>query len=155
MSAYGDMTKAKAGLIYGLDYEIETKIVPSGVTFDFGDPVFVDEGDEDKAYKANSTDVSLKFYGIAVISQRSSVDAQGDYPEYDTLNVMTRGKVWVPTVSGLGDVANKAAYVANVVATTADYEKWTDSSSASYNSGCFFRTNPLNDLAVIEVKGIK
>lgn len=154
MGAYGNIEKAKAGLIYGLDYEIETRIVPSGTTFDFGDPVFVDEGDEEKGYKADSNNVSLKFFGIAVISQRSFVDSQGDYPEHDTMNVMTRGKVWVPVMSGVVNVANKGAYVEHDN-TDPDFELFTDDSSGTYNTGCFFRSNAENGLCVLEVKGIK
>lgn len=157
MAGYGNMEAAKAGLIYGLDYEIESKVVPSGVTFDFGDPVFIDEGSEEVVAKADSNDASLNFFGIAIVSQRSFDDAQGDYPAYDTINVMTRGKVWVPTVSGVSAIANKPAYVGNVIATTAAYEKWTDSNSATYDAGCFFRTNAdgVGGLAVIEVRGVK
>jgi len=155
MSAYGDMTVAKAGLIYGLDYEVESYVVPSGVTFDFGDPVFVDAGDENTAYKADSTDASLVFKGVAIISQRSFDSAQGDYPEYDSINVMVRGKVWVPVVSGVVSCANAKAYVANVIATTSDYEKFTTSDSNSYDCGHYFRTNATGGLAVLEVRGIK
>ena len=39
------------GMLYGLpaDRQIDTLVVPSGKSFDWGDPVFMDAGDADKA----------------------------------------------------------------------------------------------------------
>jgi hypothetical protein len=54
MAAYSYLSGARAGLVYGLNTEIETKIVASGVTVGFGDPVFVDEETEDVGYLGDS-----------------------------------------------------------------------------------------------------
>lgn len=154
MSAYGEMDHALAGLIYGLDYEVESLIAASGVTFEFGDPVFVDEEDESIAYEPDSTDASLHFAGIAIISQRSFADSEGEYPPYDTVNVLRKGKVWVTVASGITNCAQKAAYVINLTS-DADYKEFTSTSGSNYNCGCYFRSNADNGLAVLEVRGLK
>jgi len=155
MSAYGSIDQAKAGFVYGLDHNIETRVVPSGTTFAFGDPVFVDEGDEAKAYKADSNDASLKFLGVAIVSQRSFNDSQGEYVAYDTMNVLTRGEVYVTVPSGLSSIANKSAYVIDDQSND-DYEKFTTTAAGNYDCGCYFKSNPNSDnLVRIEVRGMK
>jgi hypothetical protein len=154
MGAYGSISNAKAGLIYGIDYNIETLIVASGDSFDFGDPVFVDEADAEKAHAGDNGDDSLKFAGVAVISQRSFADNQGDYPAYDVINVLREGKVWVTVPSGVSSTANKKAYVIHN-SSDGDYEKFTTTSGSNYDCGGYFRTNPTSNLAVVEVRGLK
>lgn len=157
MAAYGSQDSARAGLCYGVgDLEVETKVAASGVTFEFGEAVFVDSGVEDVAYAPDSTDTSLKFLGIAIISQQSYVDSEGNYPPYSSVNVLTEGEVYVQVASGLTTIANQPAYVLDVT-TDGQYQKFTTDSTAAdvYDIGCFFRSNASNGLARIEVRGLK
>ena len=152
MSAYGNLSKARAGLVYGLTSEIETKIVASGVTVEFGKPVFVDAGVEDYGYLGDSTDASLLFLGVAVISQRSFVASEGEYPAYDSMNVLTEGEVWVPAASGV--TANAAAYVVNVT-TSDDYGKFGISTTSGIYATAvgYFRSNADGGLVLVELSG--
>lgn len=158
MAAYSYLSGARAGLVYGLNTEIETKIVGSGVTVDFGDPVFVDEAVEDTGYLGDSTDSSLKFLGVAIISQRSFVTSEGEYPAYDAMNVLTEGEVWVPVASGVTACANKAAYAVNVT-TADDYNKFGISTTSGIYATAvgYFRSNPNSEsLALVQLSsGLK
>lgn len=152
--AYGSISAAKPGLIYGLKYEVETKLVGSGGEFAFGDPVFVDQADEDTAYPGDSTDVSLAFLGVAIITQKSTIDEAGGYAEYESMNVLTRGRVWVTVPDVITDIANMPAYVI-VDQTDPDYGKFTSVSLGNYPTGGYFRTNPnAGHLAVVELNGL-
>lgn len=158
MSAYGTIDVAKAGMILGLNDNagIETLIVSSGSEFNYGDPVFVDQGDDsDIAYNGDSNDASLVFAGVAIVSQISTVDSVGKYEAYDAVNVLRAGKVWVNVASGQSAISNKAAYVVHDT-TSDDYEDFTATSGSNYASGCYFRSNPTSDwLAILEVRGLK
>lgn len=157
MGAYGNQDHAIAGLMYGhMDGVIASRVVASGVTaIPFGSAVFAKQGIEDKAFLGDKDDATLVFAGVAIISQRSFRETQGTYPQYDSLNVMERGKVWVATASGVSLCDNKAAYVIDDVA-DAEYGKFTATSGANtYDIGCYFRSNPDNNLAVLEVRGLK
>ena len=157
MSAYGNLTKARAGLVYGLNTEIETKIVFSGAAAQFGDAVFVDAGDEDIGYPGASTDTSLKFLGVAVISQRSFVGSEDEYPAYDSMNVLTEGQVWVTTVSGISAVANAAAYVVDLK-TNGEYGNYGISTTSGIYSTAigYFRSNVDGGLALVQLSdGLK
>lgn len=156
MAAYGSIDTAKAGMIDGLIYEIESLTVQDGETFDFGDPVFVQEGDEVNAHQGDNGSFDLVFAGIAVISQRSFVDNEGDYPEYDRLNCLSKGRAWAKVVSGLSGIANQAAYVVDD-ATSDDYGLFTNVDT-NYPTGGFFRSEPVevgdDELAIVEVRGL-
>ena len=153
MAAYGSIDEALAGLIYGLVYENETRSVQDGDEFDFGDPVFTDEGDETNAYPGDTNDESLVFQGVALRSQRSFVESEGAYTEYDAMNVMIRGMVWVEVPEDEGNVAHMPVYVI-VDQTDSDYNKFTHVATNNYPTGAFFETNPNTDnLAVIRLNG--
>jgi hypothetical protein len=146
----------RAGTLFGPMLWAENKVVPSGVTFEFGDPVFVDEGDETKAYEPDSTDASLHFLGVAPISHRCYKDSVEQYVEYQEMNVLTKGKIYVHVASGVTGCANKPAYVVDLVS-DGDYKKFTTTSSANtFDIGGYFRSNPNADgLAVVELRGVK
>ena len=152
MAAYGNIDAARAGLVYGLDIIVETKIVPSGVTVDFGDAIFVDAGEEDYGYLGDSGESDYKFLGVAMVSQRSFVDSEGEYPEYDAMNVLIEGEIYVTIASGLTSIANSAAYV--IDDTTDDqYGAFTTSSSGTYGPVGYFRSNVSSSLARLQVAG--
>lgn len=144
---------ARAGLAFGIEYDAEAKVVPSGVSFGFGEPVFVDAGDEDTGYAGDSNDASLKFLGITMISHVSYRDSDEEYVAYSDMNVMTKGVIYVPVVSGVVNCANLPAYVIDDQA-SADYNKFTTSSSNNYDIGAYFRSNANADgLALVELVG--
>jgi hypothetical protein len=159
MAAYGNQDAARAGLVYGSNNSnVETLIAASGVTFEFGEAVMVDTGVEDVGYAPDSTDASLKFAGIAIISQRSYTDSEGNYPPYSLLNVLSEGMVYVQTASGISaSTANQAAYVCDDKGSATNYQKFTTDSSAGniYDIGCYFRSNVDGGLALLEVRGLK
>lgn len=146
---------ARAGLAFGIDYEAEAKVVASGVTFEFGNPVCVDAGVEDVAYAPDSTDASLKFLGVAMISHRCYKDSEEQYIAFQEINVMTEGEIYVPVASGISNCANQAAYLVHNKS-SADYGKFTTSNSSTYDIGGYFRSNANADgLARLELRGLK
>jgi hypothetical protein len=146
---------ARAGLMFGIDYDAETLVVPSGLVFEFGDPVFVDAGVEEYAFYPLSTDASLKFLGVAPISHRCYKDSVEQYIAYQDMNVVTLGTIWVPVASGISACANQAAYVVDL-ASDGNYKKFTTTNSAdTYATGAYFRSNANTDgLALVELRGL-
>ena len=155
MASYGSMDKRRVGTLNGLDGNlIESKI--ANVEIDFGKGVFYKVGDEDKAYLADSLDATLVFAGVASISQRSYGSTVGSYIAGDQVNVLREGEIWVQCTANNASIAGKPVYLANVVATTATYGKFTDASAGAYATGAYFKTNSdANGLALIEVRGLK
>lgn len=146
---------ARAGLVFGIETDVEAKVVASGTTFEYGEPVFVDEGVEDVAYAGDSNDASLKFLGVAMISHRSYKDSEEQYVAFQEMNVLTEGEIYVPVASGITATANKPAYVVDDQA-SGDYNKFTTSNSGTYAIGGYFRSNPNADgLARVELRGLK
>lgn len=144
---------ARAGLAFGIEYDAEAKVVPSGVSFGFGEPVFVDAGDEETGYPGDSNDASLKFLGVTMISHVSYRDSDEEYPAYQDMNVMTKGMIYVPVASGITNCANQAAYIVDDQA-SGDYNKFTTSNSGTYDIGAYFRSNANADgLALVELAG--
>jgi hypothetical protein len=154
MAAYGLQDNDVAGAIFGTEMDIETKVVPSGVTFAFGSAVFVDAGDEEKAYVPDSTDGSLKFLGVAPISHRSYDGAEDVYVAFQDMNVLTKGQIYVTVASGLSAIANATAYVIDDL-NDAQYGKFTTlNSAATYAIGGYFRSNVADGLARVELRGL-
>jgi hypothetical protein len=154
MANYGEQDAGIAGSLFGTDYNIETKVVPSGLTFEFGDPVFVDAGDENTAYAPDSGDASLLFLGAAVVSHRSYKDSEDKYVEYQDMNVVDRGEVYVAVASGIINCANAPAYVTHGKV-DANYKRFTTSSNGTYATGGYFRSNAANGIARVELRGLK
>ena len=154
--AYEGIELATPGLIDGLNKEIETFIVQEDDTFDFGDPVFAEEGGGNLAELGDDSNSALVFAGVAIISQRSFVESQSEYPEFDSVNVLSKGRVWVKVVEGLSGITNKPAYVI-VDSADGDYGEFTDVDS-NYGTGGWFRSEPItvgsDTLAIIEVQGL-
>jgi hypothetical protein len=112
-----------------------------------------------QATVADTYATSFKFGGVAVISQRSFVDSTGEYPATDMVNVLTEGEIWVSVPDGTTGTANQIAYViAN--SDNANYKKFTATATNNYDSGCYFKSNPIavgtgKTFAKVEVRGIK
>lgn len=158
MAQYGDLDKVRAGTLDGLDHNFESRV--ASVAVQFGDPVMYDAGNETTCYAPDSTDVSLVFGGVAVLSHRSFVDSEGEYPVEDMVSVCTDGEIWVRVPDGLSGCANKVAYVIDLLADV-DYKKFTATSGANtYDAGCVFKSNPISlgtgkTYARVEVRGLK
>ena len=159
MSAYDSIDYAKAGLMDGLDRTISTLAVQPADSFDFGDPTFMEEGEPELAELGDNSNANLVFAGVAVISHRSDVETQGEYPEYDAMNVLERGRVWVksPDAEAALGIAGKSAYVVDLP-TDADYGKFS-SIDTWYGSVGLFRSNPTlvgsDYLAIVELHGVQ
>lgn len=156
MAEYGLMDVAKPGLTDGLQRNVRTLAVQEGDAFNFGDPVFVEEGDEVNAFVGDNANAVLKFAGVAIISHRATKDTQDEYSEFDALNCLEAGDVWVKVPSGLTIVAQTPAYVVDDPA-DADYGLFTNVEGTNFPTGGHFRTNPItvgsDTLAVLRVAG--
>jgi hypothetical protein len=144
---------ARAGMVFGVMTDVENLVVPSGVVFEFGEAVFVDTGDEETAYKPDSTDASLVFAGVSIINHRCTRDTEEQYLGFREMDVLTVGQVYVPVASGIANVncANKKAYVTHGIV-DANYKKFTISSNGTYDIGAYFRSNVNADgLARVEL----
>ena len=150
MAAYGNLDPAKAGMFLGLTQNIES--IVADVDFEFGDPVFVDEG-ANLGVAPDSTDASLKFAGVAAISQRSYVDSEGKYIAGDLVNVARGDKIYVPVIAGETGLTNKAAYIENDT-TSPNYKKFTAVTVGNYATGGFFRSEIINGVALVELRGL-
>lgn len=145
------LDEMRAGTIFGPVLRAEAKVVPSGVTFEFGDPVFVDAANENQAFEPDSTDTSLHFLGVAILSH----NADNKYVEYQDMSVLGKGEIYVHVASGIVNCANQPAYVGNLIGDAA-YKKFTTSSSNAFDIGGYFRSNANADgIARVEVRGVK
>lgn len=103
---------------------------------------------------------TLVFGGVAIVSHRefwdgaTGTDVSGIYPTLDMVNSLNDGEVWVKVPDAASNTANKPAYVI-LNTESADYGKFTTTSTNNYDCGCYFKSNPLNKLAKVEVRGIK
>lgn len=145
MAAYGTMDSALLGNLYGFDNDIESYPASADVTP--GRPVYQTPGTPTTVHPTYvQGDV---FVGIAVTSQRANIADVGTYKQYEVVNVLTRGKVWVQVAAAVS-TAPVAGY-----ATSAGLFSIT--ASGNYNVGAMFRTNQatISGLAVLEVTGPK
>lgn len=143
MAAYGTMDSAILGLLYGFDNDIESYPCSADVTP--GRPVYQTPGTPTTVHPTYvNGDV---FVGIAVASQRANVADVGTYKQYEVVNVLTNGKIWVQVAAAVS-TAPVAAY-----ATAAGLFSVT--ASGNYNVNAMFRTNQatVSGLAVLEVNG--
>jgi hypothetical protein len=146
---------ARAGMVFGLVTDVENMTVPSGVTFEFGEAVFVDEGNETDAFKPDSTDTSLKFLGISMLNHRCTKESEEQYLEYREMDVLVEGEIYVPVASGITNCANQLAYVVDATGST-EYKEFTTVNNANtYAIGGYFRSNVNADgLARVELRGL-
>ena len=155
--AYGLMDHAKPGLVNGLQRDVRTLAVQEDNSFDFGDPIFVRTGDEENAYVANNADATLHFAGVAILSHRSTKDSQDEYSEFDAMNCLVGGEVWVKVPSNLTNVANTPAYVIDDP-TDDHYGMFTNVEGTNFPSSARFVSNPItvgdDTLALIRVAGV-
>jgi hypothetical protein len=158
MAEYGLMDVARPGLTDGLQRNVRTLAVQEGDGFEFGDPIFVAVGDEVNAYVGDNANADLLFAGVAIISHRSSVVEQGEYEEYDAMNCLEAGDVWVRVPSDVSDLAHSRAYVIDDP-TDEHYGYFTNVEGTNFLTGGYFRTGPVvvgdDSLAILRVAGVR
>lgn len=158
MAQYGKLDAVRAGMLDGLEHGYESRVADAVIQF--GDPVMYDVGDEKTAYAPDSTDTSLKFGGVAVLSQRAYIDSKGEYPIGDQVSVCNEGEIWVRVPDALTGCANKPAHVIDLIS-DGDYKKFTDTAGANtYDNVAVFKGNPISlgtglTFARIAVSGVK
>lgn len=141
MAEYGRPDEAILGLPYGLDFLVES--YPASEDITPGRPVYQTPGTPSSCkgtYAAGDV-----FIGVAINRQYSDNDSVGTYKQYDVVNVLKKGSIWVQ-VSAAVSTAPAAAY-----ATSAGL--FTATASGNYNVGAMFRTNQatVSGLAVVEI----
>jgi hypothetical protein len=145
MAAYGTMDAAILGMPYGLDFKVES--YPAEANMTPGRPVYQTPGSPDKVHTTYASgDV---FIGIALFEQRGSKTTVGYYEQYDVVNVLTEGFVYVQAAAAVSG-APVAAY--------ADSSGlFSPTASGNYDVGCMFRANQttVSGLVLIEVNGPK
>lgn len=147
MAAYGTMDSAILGLPYGLADDCQFESYPAAADITPGRPVYQTPGTVTSVHSTYAGgDV---FVGIAVANQMSHIADVGTYKQYDVVNIMTKGKIWVQVAA--------AVSTAPVAAYANSSGLFTTTASGNYNGGCMFRTNQatVSGLAVVEVNGIK
>jgi len=145
MAAYGDMDAAILGLPYGLDFTVES--FPAAADITAGRPVYQTPGTPGTVKPTYAGgDV---FVGIAMFDQRADVATVGTYAQYDVVNVMTRGQVYVQAAAAVS-TAPAAAYANSS-------GLFSPTASGNYNGGCMFRGNQatVSGLVLVEINGAK
>ncbi len=87
------------------------------------------------------------FAGVSAFTQTSHKDSRGVYSAKDTVNVLEKGKIWVEVKEGVSTADGMKAYV------TSD-GFFTTESDNNVEVG-YFRSNVNNNLALVEIRGIK
>ncbi len=128
-----------------------TKMITIAGDSDVSAEIAVTGGASQATFVATATN-GMKFVGVAVHEERAYREGTGYYAKNTAVNVMTHGKIYVE-VADSADVADKKA--AYVVLSGEDKGKFTDEASGNYDTGCVFRSDEQNGLALIEVNGLK
>lgn len=95
-----------------------------------------------------------KFLGIAGFNQRGGRDfgaGNSAYQKNDMVNIISKGQRWVLVAATVED--KEAAYI--IYAPGDTQGQFTNVSTDNYDFGAYFRSNSSNDMAIIEVNGLK
>lgn len=95
-------------------------------------------------------DTWAKFMGVIAKSNTSLNGSVGTYNTGDAVNVLQDGFIYVGVSVAVED--KQPAYVIYAVTNRG---KFTNSSSGTYDCGCYFRSNRANNMALLEVRGLK
>ena len=91
------------------------------------------------------------FHGVALYVNKSTVDATGGYIADESINVLSKGFVWVYASGAVN--AGEKAYV--IYQTSATRGQFTNSSSSTYPVNGYFRSNTSGaGLVLVELFGI-
>lgn len=141
MAAYGRMDSAILGLPYGLELEVES--YPASADITPGRPVYQTPGTPTTCkgtYAAGDV-----FLGIAINRQSSNIADVGTYKQYEVVNILKKGSIWVQVATAVSG-APVAAYANSG-------GLFTTTASGNYNVGSLFRTNQtsVSGLALVEL----
>jgi len=141
MAQYGRPDEAILGLPYGLDFLVES--YPASEDITPGRPVYQTPGTPSSC--KGTYDSGDVFIGVAINRQYSDNDSVGTYKQYDVVNVLKKGSIWVQ----VADAVSTAPAAAH--ATSAGL--FSATTSGNYNVGAMFRTNQatVSGLAVVEI----
>ena len=141
MAQYGRPDEAILGLPYGLDFLVES--YPASADITPGRPVYQTPGTPGSCKE--TYEVGDVFIGVAINRQYSDNDSVGTYKQYDVVNVLKKGSIWVQ----VADAVSTAPAAAH--ATSAGL--FSATTSGNYNVGAMFRTNQatVSGLAVVEI----
>lgn len=138
MPVYGDIDIALAGMLFGSNHVIDSRIANADAAF--GTPAYVAEGDDAQFFSVAAAGRRLK--GVIVRSQVEAASTTGviGTPGNGTAgvkakeagNILVDGEVYVPVATAV--TANKPAYV-----TPAGV--WTDVASGNVLSPFYFRSS--------------
>lgn len=145
MAEYGQMGSAMLGMLYGMDYTVDSFPCTEDVTP--GKPVYQTPGSPTTVHSTyQSGDV---FVGIAIATQQASKSSVGKYETHDVVNVLKRGMVWVQVKTPVTTAPAKAYATSDGM--------FTVTASGNIDVGAVFRTNQAtaSGLAVVEIAGIK
>ncbi len=131
------VTGAKTLTVAG-DGDVEAEITVSG-------------GTSQAAFTATAS-TGMKFVGIARHEELACKDGTGAYPAGIPVNVMTHGTIYAQVAEDADPADKKSAYV---VLSGADKGKFTDEADGNYDTGCVFRSDAEDGIALVEVNGMK
>lgn len=141
MAMYENLDTARAGMLDGLDHDYVSK--RTAVAFKFGDPAFVDAGNETDIVQGDVTDVSLVFQGVVVLTQYADNTVEGELPAKHVASVCRDGEIWVRVPDAETATANLPAFAITDTG-EADYKKFTQTSGATtVTTGAIFTSNPV------------
>ena len=90
MAQYGRPDEAILGLPYGLDF---LESYPASADITPGRPVYQTPGTPGSC--KGTYEVGDVFIGVAINRQYSDNDSVGTYKQYDVVNVLKKGSIWV------------------------------------------------------------
>jgi hypothetical protein len=119
-----------------------------GPGIDITASVVVTEGASQAAFTSEAA-TNMKFIGVAEHTELASVNGTGFYEISDSVNVRDLGDIFVPVHEDAHPSDKEPAYI-DIASGT-----FTDVPGDNYDCGCFFRSSKKDDLARIEVRGMK
>jgi hypothetical protein len=159
MAMYGYLDKVRAGTLDGFDHNYVSKRATAVVQF--GEPVFATLGNETDIMPPDHANANLRFQGVAVLVQQSTITQVGEYPINEVVSVVTEGEIWVPVPDALSGCFGKPAFVVDLIG-NAEYKKFNvgPAGATVYDAGCVFTSNPITlgtgkTYAKVEVRGLK
>lgn len=142
MAAYGTMDTAILGMPYGLEFTTES--YPASVAVTPGMPMYMTPG----TFTVHQTPVSGdSFIGVALAEQRGSKTTVGYYEQYDVVNILTKGLIYMKAGASITGPDRVYASDAGLVYPT---------TSGYYDIGATARTTQttVSGLILVEIGGI-
>lgn len=133
MPAYGLHDAAVVGQVINIADMVDSKIAQDAAGIAFGAPVFVKKGEDRNAYNTSTGGGTRYLLGVAILSQKEYAGA-AKYNQYDAVNVLRLGRLWVLT----GNVTIQNGDAAYWDATNS---VWTNVSTSNFQTPYYFRSS--------------